>query len=221
MKNKQLCAMLLIITTTIIILYFTGCEKPAEEDLFSISNITVYNIPAKIPVKGNNAAPAADTFKVYFFASDEMTNKFPPKAKAALKVTSAMLQSDDTYTVNLQLGKPSPYFKGDPEYKTDEYGPNPNLDFGSWSGTAKFFSLAISPSDTVEFEEDAIWMRGGYDLNTELKNLDWSSTLNFRVTVPGTVPGSNLDFALRTKEFFNDIVCFDPDVLSPEPEITW
>jgi len=221
MKNKQLCAIQLFLVAVIVFFCFFGCEKPSDDDLFSISSITVYNIPATIPVRGNSAAPVADTYKVYFFASDEMTNKFPPKAKAAVKVTSSMLQSNGTYTVNIPLGNPSPYFKGDPEYLTDEYGPNPNLDFGSWSGTAKFYSLAISPDNTLVFEENAIWMRGGYDLNTEVKNLDWNSTLNFRVTVPGTPPGSNLDFALRTKEFFNDIICFDPDIDAPEPEISW
>ena len=202
MKVKHLYA---VSCAALALLLFSGCPgDPAGEDSFAISEITIRNIPAAIPVHGRPELPAAPTYKVYVYASNFMSNQSRAEAKGVIAVTPEMLQSNGTYTVTIPLGRTNPIFKDDPEGR--EYDPNPNLLFGPWSGEANFFSLAISPADTSEHNQYSIWMKGNYDLNIEKTQWDWNSPMNFRLRTPG------LSFDRREWEFFHDNICFDPDV---------
>ena len=203
MKAKHLCAF-----AVIVLLLLTACpDDPTEEDAFAVSTITITGIPKTIPAF--RGSPAADTYKVYLYASDYITNQDPAKAKGVIRIDDTenvtFDETSQTYTVTIPLGNTSPLFKPDPNYD-----PNPNLNFGSWSGTSQLFTFVLSPQDTLDHGQLSIWMQGGYDLDIDKKNLDWngSGLLNFRLRL------SVQDFAQREWEFYHDNVCWDPDIIT-------
>ena len=201
MKTKYFCAVFFTA-----ILFFTGCQKEPAND-FSISEITISNIPRTFTVKDNDAI-ILTTHKVYVYASDGMTNQTRAAAKGVIEVKPDMLQSNDTYTVTIQMGKVSPYFKEHGTTPKGPYDPNPNLDHGLWSGEARFFTIAICPQDASVHGENAIWMKGNYDFNVTKKNWNWLNPMNFRENTPG------MGFPRKTWEFFHDNICYDPDIIT-------
>ena len=199
--------------TVILILFFSGCKEPSDPDAFETTSITVSGVPKTIPAF--SGSPAAPTFKVYIYATDEVTNQKKPKAKGVTRIsdTAKVIDNGDTYTVTIDLGQIHSNFKeGRPGHNPalPEYDPNPNPWYGAWSGTAKVFTLVISPEDTLEYGRFSIWMRGGFDLNIDKKNMVWSELMNFRLRQTGQAIGQN--FALNEWQFYHDNICWDPEI---------
>ena len=200
MKNNKLFAVL----SVALILLVSGCGDSPSGDI-DIGEITITNIPARIFVwdpATNSATEASNpTFKVYLNASDSMEPTDPPAAKGLVRVSPQMLQSDGTYTVTIQLQNPNPAF-GEPGYSA-----NPNMNTGSWSGTARYFSIMISPQNTVPHGVNAIWAKGVNNLDRGKRTISWDDRtfVNFRI--------SNMP-AMKDREasLYNDIVRFDPDI---------
>jgi hypothetical protein len=206
MKSKKNNTALLMVISLSLVLLFAGCPEEPEEDL-GIGEITRTGIPAAIPVwdkankKDRDDIEPNDTFKVYLNASNSMSPSVAPEAKGLIKVSPETLQNDGTHTVTMRLQNPNPGF-GKPEYNT-----NPNLDTGSWSGTASFFSITICPRDTVPNGIDAIWTRAGYTLNKGKKTIAWNGlSVNFRTSTIVTPSQINA--------LYDDIVCKDPEIIT-------
>ena len=199
MKNIKHCVALP--AALLLILCFTGCGDDPAGDM-SIEEITIYNIPATIPVDGNETT-TTETFRVYLNASDFMDETKPPKAKGLVQVTNEMLQSNGTYTVTIQLKNPNSDFYD--FYDKDSYNPDPNFDTGPWSGTALFFSIMISPQDTRPHGKNAVWAKGNYDLNREKGNWNWNNPLDFRV-----LTGPPLNLGTKLTALYDDIIIGDP-----------
>jgi hypothetical protein len=186
------------VISLLLLLCLAGCPDDTEEDI-SIGEITIYNIPAQIPVFGN-ATVTAPVFKVYLNASNTQSENDPPAAKGVKKITQAMEQADGTYTVTIPLQKPNPPDKEDP-----------NEDTGPWSGTANYFSVTISPADVKEHGVNAIWVRAGTTLNKGKKSCDWNSLMNFRALIESD-PNDVMEFAKKADALYRDIVCKDPEI---------
>jgi hypothetical protein len=211
MKKQHIITFLCVL----VILFFIGClEEPAKEDAFTVSSVTISNIPKTIPAF-IGGTPAADTYKVYLYVTDYMTNQDRPKAKAVTRIddtAKVKLETNGTYTVIMELGNIHPNFKeGRPGHNPnlEEYDPNPNRWYGSWSGTAGLFTLVISPKDTLEHAQLSVWMKAGYDLDVDKKNIDWSPSgglLNFRSRLPVQ------DFPDLEWKFYHDNICWDPEI---------
>jgi len=182
--------------------FFAACEDSQEED-YSISEITIYNIPEEIPVFGGDT-DSVPAFKIYLNASNSQSETDPPAAKAVAKVTEGKLENGK-YTVTIQLQKPNPPDKEDP-----------NLDTGSWSGTASYFSITISPQDVSAHGVNAIWVKAGTTLNKGKKSCDWNSRslMDFRELIKND-PEDRMGFAKKATALFTDIVCKDPDIIKP------
>ena len=195
-----------IINTVALCLLFalclTGCAPELEDD-YSISEITIYNIPAEIPVMGKPELPPSPTFKVYLNASDSSDATDDPKARGLAKVSTGTLETNGTYTVTFKLYKPIPKNEDDPNYPTDP-----------WSGTASFFSVMISPYIITADEENLIWIIGSMDeLNKGKKKCDWNSLLDFRKHIENnTALSSALDLPGKYKALYEDIICKDPEL---------
>lgn len=189
-----------MLISLILVVSLSGCPEEVTQD-YSISEVTIYNIPANIPVFGeeNKTTP---TYKVYIFASDSMSKDEPPVAKGLAKIVTP--QPNGTYSITINLQNPNPI--------NDK---NPNLNTGSWSGTADFFSIMISPQDTSVNGVDSVWIKGGYTLNIGKKNIDWNGSpaillMDFRNDIPG------MDFVDKAQALYDDIICNDPDIKSKE-----
>jgi hypothetical protein len=200
MKKINILPLFKVISILVIglLLCFTGCQDEPEEDT-SISEITIYNIPEKIPVFGDEAV-SAFTFKIYLNASNTQEASDPPAAKAVAKISDGVLE-DGTYTITIQLENPNPSDK-----------PDPNEDTGSWSGTARYFSVMISPNDVTAHQENAIWVQAGTTLNKGKKRMDWKKDfINFRAMMK-TDPTDEMKFADKNKSLFEEIICKDPEI---------
>ncbi|MDR3019387.1 MAG: hypothetical protein LBU66_00615 [Treponema sp.] len=211
MKNKCSAAISAAISL-FLILCFTGCneeELPGGDD-YNIGKITITGIPAVISVNDNTEADPKETFKVYFNASDSMDEAKPPKAKGLLKIEEKMKQSNGTYTVTINLQKPNPNIGDNNNYIPNP--DNPNHPTGSWSGTANYFSIMISPQDTSEHGVDAIWAIGGYTLNKGKAQIEWNGKGMQDFRNKALPPTLKLDE--KTLALYNDIVCKDPEITS-------
>ena len=189
-----------IICFSIIILIlgvsFIGCSDINEDDR-SIGRITITGIPAKIPINRNLQEPARDTFTLYFNASNYQTSREGlPEAKGLVRVNDEdkfILQQDGTYTVIVDLELPNP-----------ENNMDPTLYHGPWSGTAKLFSVYITPQDTLPFQVDAMWAKGGYTLNKSKSTIDWKDLVNLRNPV--------LNMVEQNTTLYTEIIHNDPKV---------
>jgi len=190
--NSSVIKLVLSALFLLSVLCFAGCPEDVTEDK-SISEVTITNIPEHISVNNNENA-SAPTFKVYLYASNHMEADKPPVAKGLIKVTNPML-SNGTYTVKLQLQNPNP-----------DNDVNPNLNTGSWSGTAIFFSVMISPQETSVNGVDSVWIKGGYTLDKGKMNINWNNLIDFR--------GSSMNFDDKAEALYDDIICNDPDINS-------
>jgi len=204
-----------VIAVSLIILCFAGCPADSDGDM-SIGEITIYNIPADIPVMGK-ADVSHPTYKIYLNASDTQDDDKPPKAQAMALVSPAMLAADGTYSVTLQLRKPKINLKNRPDGSPSPYNPpgwiydpdlDPNLDDGPWSGTANFFSVMIFPEYKTADGDNVLWPRGNANgLNKGRKRCNWESLLDFRGEFR---EGMELD--KKTKALYEDLICRDPQI---------
>jgi len=185
--------------TLFLCVFFAACDDGKEED-YSISEITITGIPKKIPVF-NNDNDLNDTYKVYLNASNTQSENDPPVAKGVAKISDGTL-SGDKYTVTIKLQKPNPADNKDP-----------TLDTGSWSGTANYFSVVISPQD-VSAGVETIWAKAGLTLNNGKKNSAWDSLMDFRIFMKAD-PKDKQGFVKKTKALFDEIVCKDKDITKP------
>ena len=179
--------------------FLAGCPEEVTED-HSISEITIYNIPEYIKVNGN-PAESAPAFKVYVNASDSQKDTDPPAAKGLAKVSDDDFDPNThTYTVTIQLQKPNPKDETDPNYNT-----------GSWSGTAKYFSVMISPEYRTEDRDNAVWAKGSLlPLNKGKKLCNWDGLLSFR--------GQdilNIGYTQKTRALYNQIIIHDTELKGP------
>ena len=200
------------------VLLLAGCSDEAKEEDLNISEITIYNIPATIPVAGSSIEN--ELFKVYLMASNDTDAEKPPAAQGIIKVDSNMLQANGTYRVTIPLRKPiinlKPYPDGtkNPNNPDDhEYDPNldANLDDGPWRGTAKFFSVIISPQD-VRDGVNTIWVRGStLPMNSARANVNWNTLVDFR-----NPPAFMADrVAGRAESLFDDVLVRDKELIVP------
>ena len=179
----------LALFSIITILCLSGCPQNAEEDI-SIGEITIFNIPAEVPVKGKSTS--SPVFKVYLNASDSQSEFDPSVARGLTLISQGTLDSNkNTYTVTIKLIKPNPENNMDPDLKTDP-----------WSGTANYFSVMISPKSVKGEGENAVWIKGGYTLTKGKANCDWDSLINFRET---TLPG----IPEKASALYRDIILND------------
>jgi hypothetical protein len=206
MKKIKFCAatsVLFRVTFSLVISLFlplclAGC--PEEEEDYSISKITFYNIPANIPVYQNEAV-SLSAFKIYLNASNSMSESDPPAAKGVAKF-SDFTPENGKYSITIQLQNPNPSDKEDP-----------NEDTGSWSGEAKYFSVVISPHDVTTHGENAIWMKAGTTLNKGKERYDWNSLMDSRTAM--ALENDPMEFAPKVNSLYTDIVCKDPDITKP------
>ncbi|MCL2761694.1 MAG: hypothetical protein FWD36_00610 [Treponema sp.] len=180
----------------ILVLCFAGCSEEPDADI-SIGTVTVFNIPASFTVDKSSTAIPLTTFKVYLNASNYMDANKDPASKGMATVSEGTL-ANGTYTVTMQLEQPNHLF--DPNDK------NPNLVTGPWSGTSIYFSIMISPQDTSAHGVDAIWAKGGYDLNKGKASINWNDLIDFR-DGPAI-----LQLGAKALALYNDIVCNDPEI---------
>ena len=228
---------------TFAVLYVTGCPEELDED-FSISTMTIYNIPAEIPVLVKNPNPFDKSYqwpnestiynpvyKLYLTASNTMDDDKPAVAQALIKLTPDMLQENGTYTVTFELRKPIINLRNRPDGSANPYNPtnngnngfyipelDPNEDLGPWSGTANYFSVLLSPQDVSVHGQNSIWIvsPGQRSLNRDLKNCDWNTSLNV-VDFSAAIVANQLLFMKleeKMKALFEDMVCRDPDIIT-------
>ena len=82
----------------------TACAPEPDPDP-AISEITIYNIPAQIPINGNSDV-SNNTYKIYLNASNFQDDDRPPAAQGSAILTPDMLQEDGRYTVTIELRRP-------------------------------------------------------------------------------------------------------------------
>jgi hypothetical protein len=180
--------------------FFAGCDDGNNEEGYSIGEITIYNIPAQIPVFDNEAV-SVPAFKIYLNASNTQSENDPPAAKGLAKLSEEGTLADGKYTVTIKLQKPNPSGEEDP-----------NADTGSWSGTANYFSVMISPANITEYGVKAVWVKAGTTLNKGKKNCDWDSLKPDFRTLIREDPDDKMEFAKKANALYTDIVCKDPDI---------
>ena len=202
MKTKKL----VLPAALLLILLASGCDDGTSGNK-DIVEITITNIPANIFVwdSATNTATTIfnPTFRVYINASNSMEPDDAPEAKGLIQVTPQMLQPNGTYTVTIPLQNPNPGF-GQPGYNA-----NPNIDTGPWSGTARYFSIMLSPQNTMPYQINAIVARGVTNLDRGKSTIRWDrpTYINFRGQ---TSP----DMIARYNALFYDILWYDPQVIT-------
>lgn len=166
-----------------------GCVDDEPEEDMSISEITITNIPTSIPVKDKETTNS--TFKIYLNASNSQSPTDPPVAKGVAKFGTL---SGDKCSITIKLQNPNS--------GSDK---NPNTNTGSWSGTATYFSVMISPQSVATDEINAVWMKAGMTLNKGKKECNWNSLMDSRS------PGSLVD-QTQVQALYAGIIIQDPDI---------
>ena len=191
------------IAAVALLLCFSGC--PVDDDK-SISEVTIYNIPAEIPVLESNPRVYTPSYKIYLNASDSQDDKDPPKVKGVALISDGVFDAaTGTYTVTIKLQKPN-------KPGGDE---NPNNDTCSWSGTANYYSLMLSPQDTSVYGQNAVWAKGSMEsLNKERRRIDWSGATDLKDFTKYIESGemSYLDFRGKLKALYDRCIWNDPDI---------
>ena len=188
------------------VLSLAGCS-PEPEDDYSISKITISNIPEKIPVSVGYPEPPPlvttynDTYKIYLNASDYMEADKPHKAQATALIADGDFDAaSGTYTITLELRKPI----------LGAYGADPDENDGPWSGTANYFSVVLSPRDVSADGQRAIYIKASDKaLNRGMANIDWTKdlTVDFNKAIAEGVTIMNL--AEKAERIYEDIVLKD------------
>jgi len=193
-----------IVVVLITVVCFISCPDGDEVEDRSVSSITLFNIPAKIPVdttKGNGSAgEPADTFSIYLNVSNHMSSgevgrELLPEAKGYAQFKDATLESNGTYTITVHFMDPNTGY-GMPPY---------NWRDKPWKGTASYFSVSISPKDITKNGLDDVWVRGGLTLNKGKERYDWTKLIDFRKT--GT-----LDYTDQANELYHLIISADKNI---------
>ena len=184
----------------LLVVCFSGCQDEPEED-YSIGEITIYNIPSGITVFGADSNDTSPTFKVYLNSSDSQSDEDwdAARCKGWAKVSEGKSENGKI-TVTIQLLCPNPPEEDNPNYLSEP-----------WSGTARYFSVMISPAEITEDGVNAVWVRAGTTLNKGKKNCDWNSLMDFRVLMEND-PDDVMEFAKKTYALYSDIVCKDPEI---------
>lgn len=197
MKDKML-----IFVIVGIVFFLAGCAEEPED--YSVGKITIINIPADIAMDGNSSA-TSPAFRVYLNASNSMSPDDPPATKGVAHLgdencaNCSSVKTGSTWTVTMQLLKPNP----DPQTDND-----PSLDTGSWSGTANYFSIMISPENLNGNGVDAVWAKGSYTLNKGKAQIDWNKLMDFRDPAL-----ADMGLGIKTLALYNDIILNDPDIV--------
>ena len=181
-------------------LCLVGCPQETED--YSIGEITIYNIPAKIRVTGEDNV-LLDTYKIYLNASDYMESDKLPKAKGLAKISDGTLESNGKYTITLQLQNPNP-----------QNNTNPNQLTGSWNGTANYFSVMISPKNIAGYEERAIRVMGSLEsLDKGKKRLNWENLLDFSYIIENdTTTANSLKLPDKLTALYEQCILNDSDL---------
>jgi hypothetical protein len=218
MREQKLFKILLC-WVVLCIPFFTGCEDDNSHNDLSVSEITIFNIPVQIPID-NLGGGSHNTFKIYLNASDSMDPDKPPTAQAFKKFVKedgvslnegvTRDANTNTYAITMPLRKPIINLKGTPGYDENL---DPNKDDGPWSGTALNYSVTIVPKD-VTGGADVIWVKGSTGFDKSKARLDWNDNglMNFRNPDFADPP---LSLPSKTKALFEDVVCQDPDLITP------
>ena len=191
----------IVLAAALMVLFSIGCKN--EPDDYSISKVTIYNIPANIDVD-DDSGDSNPTYKVYVNASNSMSDDDLASAYGFEILTSSMKQANGTYTVTIDLFKPASNSQKLPEFISDI----------PFFGTAKYFSIMLSPHYLHGKEEDAVWIKGSMDpLNKARQNINWESSflLNFRNPLLAF-----LDFKAKTKTICEGSVLNDPDIINED-----
>lgn len=216
MSNMYVYRIAKTAVTGLIVLCLTACHPQPDNDI-EIGEITILNIPARIPVHNSDPVVYNDTYKVYVNASDFEDDIMPPAAQGFIIVTPDMLQQNGTYLVTIPLSKPIINLKpinGEPNPHNPPghvYDPNidPNNDLGPWKGTAKNFSVTISPKDVTEGVE-TVWMKGSVTFDRSRTRVNWErGFMDFRDPSVIEMLGE------KTPSFYNDLILRDPDITRP------
>jgi hypothetical protein len=183
------------------VLCFFSCQPELEEEDITVSKITIYNIPDKIPVAGKPLTQN-ETYKIYLSASDSMDDTVPHQTQTTGFVRNGTFDAaSGTWSITLDLRKPMPGHDGDPDENNG----------GPWSGTANYFSVVITPKDVSEDGKDSIWIKASQKpLNIDMKDCDWEVLdTDFRAMAPGVA--NMLDIPTKIRRLYEDIVLKDVD----------
>jgi len=212
MKSKSHNIMSILFRVTVfqliclIALLCFGCDEEETEEDLSIGEITVYNLPAKIPVFGSNPEVSYASYKIYVNASNYQSEDEDPAAKGVAKFSDGK-EENGKYSVTIKLLKPND--PNDPNNHNDD----PNFDTGAWKGTAKYFSITIAPEFKTDDKDNIIWMKGGTTLNIGKKNQNWEEGLiNFRELMENGSERDKEFYANKTRALYDGIIVKDSDI---------
>lgn len=180
-------------------LVLAACEEDKED--YSISEITIYNIPANIPLLDNKDV-SLPVYKIYLNASNSQSENERPAAKGVANFSEGTLENGK-YTITIHLQKPNA-----PEQE------NPNEVTGSWTGTARFFSVMISPQDVSVHGVKTVWIKAGTTLDKSKSRCDWTGLMDFRALIESD-PEDEMEFAVKSNALYTDIVLKDPEINRP------
>ena len=237
MKNQRnRSVMFMLFTVFISVMCLTalclfGCLGEDQGEDRSVNSITITGIPEFIAVdnprcnkKGHDCLTRdrpcrgesdpyyrdydvdkkSSPFSIYINVSDHMDhtdkngNLLLPVAKGYAQFTEAELDPvKRTYTITVNFMDPNPGF-GMPPYNPSDK---------PWKGTAKYFSVSISPYDITEYGLDEVWVKGGLTLNKGKETIDWSRFIDFRKT--GTI-----DYSYQADELYKLIISADKNIES-------
>jgi len=191
MKKKILLGVLILT----LVFGLIGCdddEEEVEQDQ-SIGEITITNLPASIQVYDSVNKTYTNTtntaFKIYINASNSQNESDLPVAKGVAKING-------NTSVKIQLQKPNSASVLDP-----------NTNTGSWSGTANYFSVVITPQSVASNTVNAIIVKGGYTLNKGKETCSWDSLMDLRtIAIPG------VDYTSKIQALYNSIIVNDDDI---------
>jgi len=162
------------------VLIIVGCSDVPGD--LSVSEVTITDIPISFKVDNNSGSPDSVTYKVYLNASNSMNDTDPPAARGVVTLAPEMLQPNHKYTVTIKLSTPI------------IIGEDPDTETSPWSGTARYFSILISPQELKASDGvDAVWVKGSMiRLDKGNCNISWSE-------------GGLIDFRNRNSIFFSVI----------------
>jgi len=190
MKKKVLLGVLVLT----LIFGLMGCEDDdggkKKETIEPIGEITITNLPANIPVDGKDGT-SNPAFKIYLNASDSQSESELPVAYGLAKFSEETLTDDGKYSIKIQLRKPN------------SPGTDPNTTTEPWTGTAKYFSVAICPENLNGEGINAIIVKGSMTpLNKGKETCSWDSLLDLR----------KMDMISKIQALYDGIIVNDNEI---------
>ena len=211
----------------LVVFCMTGCSDESD-GASGISTMTISNIPAAI--SGN------DTYKLYLSASNDTDPNGKAVCQAVLILDTSTLPANTpelTYTkedagadktkVTVTMGSRSYSYtvtKSGVSYKVTfplrkpaVRGTDPNLDNGSWSGKANFFSLMLTPQTVTG--TDSVYIKASMkSLNNDMAKLNWNGGL---IDFQSSTNKGNSFYIDRKKALYDAIIVLDPHITKPAP----